>query len=333
MPTLKDIANKLGVAPSTISKGLNGASDISEELRQTILDTAVEMGYVTKKMKKEKHKKLCILVENMSYEREEDFGYDLILGFKQMAQRDNWIVDILPVTPSFQANKKFDSYMLRQGYSGAFCMGFALHDPWMAQFYTSTTPVVLLDNYVPYNPNVTYVGTDSYEGLGLSVSHLASLGHRKIAFLNGSENSFITEERRAAFIQSMQANGLTVDDNLNVYGYFVAEVAKHHVTDFLTQGATAIICGNDLIASGVYNECRLLGCRIPEDVSVIGFDDIPIASSLNPPLTTVRQDRLQLGKSAYTTLEALVMRIPLSKTILRAQLITRSSTGPVRERN
>jgi LacI family transcriptional regulator len=327
MPTLKDIAARLGVAPSTISKALNGASDVSEELRQTILDTAVEMGYVTKKMKKEKHKKLCILVENMPYEQEDDFGFDLILGFKQLAQRDNWSIDVIPVTPAFQSGRKFDSFMLRKGYSGAFCMGFALQDTWMQQFHSSTSPVVLLDNYVPYNPNVTYVGTDNYEGMALSVSHLAALGHQKIAFLNGSENSFVTEERRNAFIQSMHSNHLTVENDLNIYSYFVSEAAKYHVSHFLERGVTAIICGNDLLASGVITECRQLGYRIPEDVSVIGFDDIPIAQTTNPPLTTIRQNRLQLGKCAYTTLNALMLHIPLSKTILRAQLVSRGSVA------
>lgn len=331
MPTLKDIANRLGVAPSTVSKGLNGASDISEDLRQIIFDTAVEMGYVTKKMKKEKHKKLCIMVENMDYENPTDFGYDIMLGFKQMAQRDNWTIDVLPVTPSLQTNKKFDSFMLRHGYSGAFCMGFALHDSWMQQFLTSTTPVVLLDNYVLKNQNVSYVGTDSYEGIDLCVSHLASLGHKKIAFLNGSENSMVTEERCKAFEQSMVANGLSVGEGMNVYGYFVAEVAKHHVSDFIKAGATAIICGNDLIASGVISECNLLGFKVPEDISVIGFDDLPIAQELNPPLSTIRQDRVLLGKSAYTTLSGLLNHLPLSKTILRPELIERASTAPVKE--
>lgn len=333
MPTLKDIASKLGVAPSTISKGLNGASDISEELRQTILDTAVEMGYVTKRMKKEKHKKLCILIENMAYEKDSDFGHALILGFKQLAQRDNWTIDVLPITPSFQSDKKFDSYMLSNGYSGAFCMGFALQDAWMAQFRNSTTPVVLLDNYVPYNPKVTYIGTDSYEGIGISIDHLASLGHKKIAFLNGSENSFISEERRSAFIQSMKANGLTPEEDLNVYGWYVAEVAKHHVSDFIKCGATAILCGNDLIASGVITECRRLGYRVPEDISVIGFDDIPLSKTLEPPLTTTRQNRRQLGRSAYATLNALILNIPISKTVLRAQFIQRGSTAPCNVRD
>ena len=83
MATIKDIANRLGVSVSTVSKGLNGASDISEELRQIVLDTAVEMGYSTKRSKKEENRKLCIFIENMSYQSIDEFGYDLVLGFKQ----------------------------------------------------------------------------------------------------------------------------------------------------------------------------------------------------------------------------------------------------------
>ena len=89
MTTIKDIANHLGVSISTVSKGLNGASDISEDLRQLVLATAVEMGYQTKKMKKDAYKKLCLFIKNMDYESPDDFGYDIILGFKQAAFRDH----------------------------------------------------------------------------------------------------------------------------------------------------------------------------------------------------------------------------------------------------
>ena len=82
MATIKDIANRLGVSVSTVSKGLNGASDISDELRQIVLDTAVEMGYSTKRSKKEENRKLCIFIENMSYQSIDEFGYDLVSGFK-----------------------------------------------------------------------------------------------------------------------------------------------------------------------------------------------------------------------------------------------------------
>ena len=179
MATIKDIAARLGVSISTVSKGLNGASDISEELRQTVLDTAVEMGYSTKRSRKVENRKLCILVENMNYDSIDEFGYDIVLGFKQNAIKHKWAVDVIPVTPALQSAEKYDTYILKNGYCGAFLMGFALHDEWMQQLKNTTMPTVLLDNFIANNPNVAYVGTDSYEGIELAVRHLNNLGHKK----------------------------------------------------------------------------------------------------------------------------------------------------------
>ena len=133
MVTIKDIAAQLGIAPSTVSKGLNGANDISEELRQQVLDTAIAMGYKTKKMKNKTAKSLCLFIENMEYELPEHFGYDIIIGFKQMALRENWSITIKPFNPYLQSKEKYDNYMLRHGYRGAFLVGFALQDDWMQQ--------------------------------------------------------------------------------------------------------------------------------------------------------------------------------------------------------
>ena len=148
MVTIKDIANRLGVSVSTVSKGLTGASDISENLLQLVLDTAIEMGYKSKKMKKEEHKKLCLFVENMEYSSSNQFGYDIVLGFKQSAYRANWNVTVTPVTPEFQMKEKYDTYMLKNGFSGAFILGLTLHDPWIEQFADTTVPTVLFDNYI-----------------------------------------------------------------------------------------------------------------------------------------------------------------------------------------
>lgn len=186
MATIKDIAARLGVSISTVSKGLNGASDISEELRQTVLDTAVEMGYSTKRSRKVENRKLALFIENMNYESIDEFGYDVVLGFKQNAFKHKWDVDIIPVTPQLQAEEKYDTYILKNGYCGAFLVGFALHDEWMQQLKSTTMPTVLFDNYIENNPNVAYVGTDSYEGIDMAVKHLHNLGHKKIAFINGS---------------------------------------------------------------------------------------------------------------------------------------------------
>lgn len=326
MATIKDIATRLGVSVSTVSKGLNGASDISEELRQMVLDTAVEMGYATKRSKKEENRKLCIFVENMDYEANDQFGHEIVLGFKQNAFRHKWDVSVVPVTPAFQLSEKYDTYMLKHGYCGAFFLGFALHDEWMKQLETTTMPTVLFDNYIK-NPNVCYVGTDNYEGIDAAIDHLYTLGHKRIAFLNGSLHSMVSEQRQEAYYQSMKAHGLEIDDRLTAYGYYVADSAKYHVPTFLGAGATAIVCGSDLIASGVITECQLRGFRVPEDISVVGFDDLPISSMLEPPLTTVRQERSELGKCAYVILNSLIHHISICKTQIRPLLVERESTA------
>ena len=125
----------------------------------------------------------------------------------------------------------------------------------------------------------------------------------------------------------MRAHGLEIAEELTAYGYYVADSAKYHVPTFLGAGATAIICGNDLIASGVIAECKLRGFRVPEDISVIGFDDIPLAATLDPPLTTIRQERSELGRCAYVVLNSLVHHIPICRTQIRAALIERESTA------
>ncbi len=330
MATIKDIANKLGVSVSTVSKGLNNASDISESLRQTVLDTAVEMGYTTKKMKKEENKKLCVFIENMDYETNNQFGYEIILGFKQAAYRDNWDVTVIPINPTFQMQEKYDTYMLKNGYSGAFLLGFALQDNWMSQLSNTTIPTVLFDNYIKKNPNVGYVGTDSLEGIDMAIDHLVSLGHEKIAFLNGSPNSMVSEQRMQAYIESLASHNLVYNEKLSAYGYYVAESAKYHVPSFLAEGATAILCGNDLIASGVITECMLRGFHVPEDISVVGFDDLPISAHLDPPLSTIRQDRIELGKCGFFALNGLINHVSISRTMLRAQYIERASTAFVK---
>ena len=200
----------------------------------------------------------------------------------------------------------------------------------MAQLHSTGIPTVLLDNDIKKNHSVSYIGTDSSEGIGDAVEHLTRLGHSRIGLINGSRNSFITERRRQAYIDSMTARNLPFSEDTMPYSYFVSEAVQPHVDNLLSMGITAILCGNDLIASGVISECAKRGVRIPEDVSVIGFDDIPISAKLNPPLTTIRQDRIELGKCGFYTLHSLINHVSISRTLLRPRLIVRGSTGSVR---
>lgn len=331
MATIKEIANRLGIAVSTVSKGLNGASDISEETRQMVLDTAVEMGYTTKKMRKPENKKVCIFVENMDYESIDQFGYDIITGFKKEAIRRNWEVTIVPTSLNLQTSERYDTYMLKNGFNGGFLIGFTLHEDWIKQLHQTSVPTVLFDNYISNNDHVGYVGTDSYEGIYEAVKHLSTLGHKKIAFLNGSKNSMVSQQRQLAFEQSMKEFGLKPLEDLMDYGYYVPDCARYHVPTFLEHGATAIMCASDLIATGVVTEITRRGLKVPEDISVIGFDDLPIAARQKPALSTIRQERSNLGKSASLLLDGLMNQVAISKILLRAKFIERDSTSVVKD--
>lgn len=326
MATIKDIAKRLGISISTVSKGLNGASDISEDLRQTVLDTAVEMGYSTKRSKKEEYRKLCLFVTNVEYQTEDTFGYEIVLGFKQNAYKHKWDVTVIEIDVEFQKTHKYDTYLLQHGYCGAFILGLALHNPWMEQMKTTTMPTILFDNFIDGNPNVGYLGTDSHEGIHMAVEHLVNLGHRKIAFLNGSSGSLVSEERQEAFESAIKEYKIDCNTRMMARDDFVADSAYHHVPVFLEEGATAIVCGNDLIAQGAIETCIKAGYRIPEDISIVGFDNIPIAATTEPPLTTISQQRNELGRCAYTTLQSLINHVSISKVMLRPQLVERSST-------
>ena len=328
MVTLNDIAARLGISKSTVSKGLNNASDVSEELRRKILETATEMGYTGRRTPK----KLCILIENMGYQDPNQFGYDLIAGFLEMARADGWSVDVVPLTEEYQRSTTYQEAMAQGGWRGAFVLGFSLLDPWMEEFRTARFPTVLYDNYITENPFMATVGCDSAGGLKEAVRHLCGLGHRRIGLLSGPLDSYIVKERYNAYLGALGECGLPVDEDLIGLGYFVAESTRQNLPKLIERGATAILCSDDSRAVAAYTECHDRRLNIPRDVSVIGFDDLPIAAYMNPPLTTIRQDRLALGKCGYFTLSCLLNDVAIDSIRLRAPLMVRGSTGPAPEK-
>ena len=163
----------------------------------------------------------------------------------------------------------------------------------------------------------------------LAVSYLAGLGHRKIAYLSSSLGARVLQARHAAFLRSMHQHGLKTSPAAIGCSYYLSECMEKHLPRFLENGITAIICNQDTLASATLTQCQQLGFQIPDDISIIGFDDLPIAACTSPPLTTIRQDRLELGKSGFFALSSLLNHIPISTYLLHAQLIQRESTGKV----
>lgn len=331
MTTMQDIADKLGISKSTVSKALNGAHDISETLRKQVLETAVALDYTKLRRYKNKVKKICVLIEkeNIEYEVPHHFAYDIIIGFRQLAEPAGFEVEIVPVDIALQKNTNYDIFMLEYDYIGSFVLGFSLNDPWIKDFKNSRTPTVLFDNYVTGNPFTAYVGIDNDEAMELALDHLTSLGHKKIAYLSGSLGSYVLQRRHSAFLNAMHNHKIKTTSQSTGCSYYLSECIEIHLPKFLDSGMSAIICSHDTIATEAITKCQQLGYKVPEDISIIGFDDLPIAAYTSPPLTTIRQDRVSLGKSGFFALSSLLNNIPISTFLLHSMLIERKSTANV----
>lgn len=326
MATIKDIATHLNISTSTVSKGLNNAKDISEDLRLKILDTAISLNYKPKRMKSKETQLLCIFVRNMNYLEENQFGYELIRGFKESALYNNFEVQILDVTTELQSYENYDRYMFKHGYKGGFFIGFTFDDPWIKALNKTITPTVVLDNPESQATYVAYVGTDNMQAINLAIKHLKTLGHHHIGFLNGHSTSKLSLLRTNAFTYACKKYNMDSNLSLIKYGDYSKECAKKYVNFFLNHHVTAIMCGSDTMAIGMIEACNDLGYKVPEDVSIVGFDDLPLSAFVNPPLTTIHQNRRDLGKLSFSTLNNLINGVYISQTLLRPRLIVRQST-------
>ena len=177
------------------------------------------------------------------------------------------------------------------------------------------------------NRPVASVAVDNDEGMELAVNHLKSLGHKKIGYLSGALGSHVFLVRHRAFFAALKANGLPADPQLSGSSYYISECIQTHLPRLLERGVTAIICSHDQLANAAMVQCQELGKKIPEDLSIIGFDDLPMSPYTAPPLTTIRQDRPQLGKCGYYALDSLLNGVPIGTILLHPQLILRSSCG------
>ena len=184
---------------------------------------------------------------------------------------------------------------------------------------------MLLDNYISGNPVITQVGVDNAEGMKIAVDYMKSLGHQKIGYLSSDLGSYIYRQRYQVFFRALEANGYAPDPELAGSAFHISDCLSQHLPRILKAGCTAIVCSDDLLASATLVYCQELGLEVPGDVSILGFDDIPLCCHTNPPLSTIRQDREQLGKSAFFALSSQLNHVPISTLLLHPTLISRSS--------
>ena len=328
---MDDIARHLGVAKSTVSKALSGAEDVSDAMRKSVLEAAVELGY-SRVSRSNQKPRLALFITNMEYKKPTDFGFDIVMGFRKLAEPAGYHVELIPLNASLQNQMRYDEYMVLGNYRGGLFLGLSLNDPWLKDFAVCRTPTVLYDNHVHGNANVTYVGVDNAEGMDQAVRYLAGLGHKKIAYLSGGLEAYVYQKRCDAFFHALENHGLYHGSDLLGNHYHVTQCMDEHLNRLLDLGCTAFVCSHDLMARTAIEYCVRQGLKVPEDISIMGFDDGPLCRLTTPPLTSIRQNRTELGKSAFYALTSQINDVPLSTLLLHAELIRRDSCGsaPVR---
>lgn len=326
--TIQDIADRMKIAKSTVSKAISGATDISEETRESILKCAAEMGYYISPERMHKKKNVAVLVYAIHYGTSSQFGYEIIAGIQAAAADKNIGLNIISVTEDQVNTGDYDHLVIDNGYEGIFFLGFRPHIDFIERNKGRNLPMVVLDNYIE-NPLVARVGCDSSDGISQIVKYLYRKGHRKIGFLGGEADSNVTVERKNAFLNSMAEFGLTVPDSVVKCGHFSGRGIKKITLDIAKEDVTAIVCISDVIASAAAKELVKAGYRIPQDISITGYDNLPAAEYCSPALTTVNQNRLHIGKAAFYTMMQIKNGIQISSVQLHTSLVERESVADI----
>jgi LacI family transcriptional regulator len=211
-------------------------------------------------------------------------------------------------------------------------MTFGIEEPLLDQLAKRKVPLVFID-IGPKRPSISILKVDYHHGIRQGVQHLAAMGHRDIAFISGPMTLHSAQSRRAAFITSLKECGITPDPAWIVEGDHRMEGGMACMERLLAvkKRPTAVMCSNDMTAIGVLHKLYRAGLRVPDDFSVIGFDDIHIAEVTTPPLTTVQMSRFEIARAAVMALRAHAEQpnnpTPKREYDIRTDLIVRESTG------
>lgn len=326
--TIQDVANKLGISKSTVSKALSGATDINEKTRERILSCASEMGYHIKTAKAVYSKNIVIFIYGIHYDKVDQFGYEIILGIQAAAAEHGIGVNVVAISDEELKSGRYYSIMSGRSYEGSVFLGFKPHALFVEHIKELNIPMVVLDNNVEC-PMVARVGCDSADGIKQVVRYLYAKGHNKIGFLGGESDSIVTIERKDAYSQTLRQLGLEENPNAVKYGYFSGKGTKKRILEIAETGVTAVVCVSDLIACTAVKELIKAGYSVPDDISVTGYDNLPLSEYSQPSITTLYQNRIHIGKTAFFMLQQMNSGIRIQSVMLRPELIERESVKEI----
>jgi len=327
--TVATIARLAGVSPPTVSKVLNGRSGVAEDTRQRVEALLQQHGY-----RRPDAVAPAAVLEVVFHALEGQAAVAIMRGVEEVARTRELAVGFSELTGRNTDRRGWVDQVLARRPTGVITVYASFTPREQARFAAAGIPLVALDPTGEPLHTTPSVGAANWNGGLAAARHLIELGHRRIAVIGGPVSYLCSRARLDGFHAAMDEAGIPVDPALVRHGRFMFDDGLAHGVALLKfhDPPTAIVCGDDLQAMGVYEAARQLGLRIPDDLSVVGFDDIDYAQWMGPPLTTVRQPLAKMGATAAELVLRLADGEELTQTRveLATSLIVRGSTAPPR---
>ncbi|ARO15950.1 LacI family transcriptional regulator (plasmid) [Ketogulonicigenium robustum] len=327
--TIRDVARHAGVSTATVSRALAQPEKLNRETLDHVLGVVAQLGFVAnagaRSFRQQSTQTIILLVRDIS----NPFYLEIYKGIEEVASETGYKV-LMADARNDEARITTYIDMVRQRQADGLIMMVRKLPADLADRPGPTPPMVVASEAIP-GVDLPTVRIDNAAAAQNAVAYLAAQGHRAIAHIGGVEGEYLAINRHQGYVQGLQAAGLPVDPRLTVWGDFSISAGRRAAQALLDTGLpfTAILAASDQMAIGAISQLRSAGHRVPQDISVVGFDDIIIAEAFEPALTTVQQPRLEMGRAAMRLLVDLLHGDAHQQVLeFETKLIVRDSVAP-----
>jgi len=328
--TISKIAQAAGVSVPTVSKVLNGRADVAPATR-AMVETLIEKHQY--KRRRGNGSARTQMIDLVFHELDSLWAVEIIRGVERVAREEHLVVVLSECGTEPTPRQEWLEGVLSRRPDGVIMVFSDLDPSQRQQLEARNIPYVVIDPTGEPTGDVPTVGSANWSGGIAATRHLIELGHRRIAVIGGPERVWCSRARIDGYRAALENADIQVDPDLIRHGNFHVEGGYEQGLELLRleNRPTAVFAGSDLQALGLYRAARELGLRIPEELSVVGFDDLPVAQWIGPALTTIRQPLIEMADHATRLVLSLARgkRPHNTRIDLATSLIVRQSTGPI----
>lgn len=328
--TIADVATRAGVSKTTVSRVLNGKGEVDGRTADRVRAVITDLGYVPSAravgLARGRTRVVGMLVPALTW----PWMGEVLQGAVDAVESEGYGLLLFTCNRGDESMRRFASQVSAKSFDGLLVVEPEGTLDYITALHQRGLPVVLIDDR-SHQPGFPSVRTTNESGAAAAAAHLLALGRRRPLVVTGLSRFGCTRERLDGFAHGYADAGLPIDPALIVEGDFTFECGRFAVERLLAAGVPfdAVFAHNDLSAAGALQALRDGGLRVPEDVAVVGFDDLPLAGHTHPPLTSVRQPLREMGAAAARTLISHLAGTPLpdTPTIIPTSFTVRASTG------